>query len=272
MNKLVDSESLGKFKELMDEKLNNKVSKKKKSQVIIGRAIKPRACEIGGMVNWYAFAGFPAICLSTDISGLDKVYERSIEDEEYHLVTSWSQCSQYLFNVDGIINSMWRVDRYEINENKLSIWLTSKKNRSVQKGTCTWLEINNGRKYDTRKITPRIIAESLNDIREFTTNIDGTSSTEFYGINLLRFGYGYRNSRVRKLTVHSIRKVKLRWKKLYFLRMASEDKPVRRLCYMAGKYKIRFINKRRAYSPPVTFFLRKTILPEPIVDSMITIE
>ena len=53
MNKLVDSESLGKFKELMDEKLKNKVSKKKKEQIIIGKAIKPKACEIGNVENWY---------------------------------------------------------------------------------------------------------------------------------------------------------------------------------------------------------------------------
>lgn len=54
--------------------------------------------------------------------------------------------------------------------------------------------------------------------------------------------------------------------------MANEEKPVKRLFYMAGKYKISIINRRRAYSPPVTFFLRKTIWPELIVDSMITIE
>lgn len=271
MNKLVDSESLGKFKELMDEKLKNKVSKKKKSQVIIGRAIKPRACEIGGMENWYAFAGNSAVCLPQGISELDKVYVRDITVLEYSIEENLIQTGR-VCNIHGSINSMWRVDRYEINENKLSIWLTYKHNQPIQKGTSTWLEINNGRKYDIRKITPTIIADYLDSIRYFSPNPDGISSTESYGVNLKRFGYGYRNSRVRKLTEHQIRKVKLRWKKLYFVRMTSEAEPVRRLRYMAGKYKISFINRRRAYSPPVTFFLRKTIWPNPIYASMITIE
>lgn len=272
MNKLVDSESLGKFKEIMDEKLNNKVSKKKKSQVIIGRAIKPRACEIGGMENWYAFAGLPTICLPKDISSLDKVYVANLFFGKRYFLKNHLSLNPLLYRIDDVINAMWRVDRYEINEDKLSIWLSCKSNSRVQKGTSTWLEINNGRKYDTRKITPSIIAQSLNDIREFTTDIEGASSTEYYGINLKRFGYGYRNSSVRKLTEYEINKVKLRWKKLYFLRSASEIKPVRRLRHMAGKYKISFINRRRAYSPPVTFFLRKTTWSERIDVNMINIE
>lgn len=167
---------------------------------------------------------------------------------------------------------MWRVDRYEINENKLSIWLTYKHNQPIQKGTSTWLEINNGRKYDIRKITPSIIADYLDSMRNFSPNFDGVSSTESCGINLKRFGYYYRNSRVRNPLVSGISKVKLKWRKLSFVRMADEHAPVRRLRYMAGKYKISFINRRRAYSPPVTFFLRKTIWPNPIYASMITIE
>lgn len=209
MNKLVDSESLGKFKELMDEKLKNNVSKKKKSQVIIGRAIKPRACEIGGMENWYAFAGNSAVCLPQGISELDKVYVRDITVLEYSIEENLIQTGR-VCNIHGSINSMWRVDRYEINENKLSIWLTFKKNGHVSKGTSTWLEINNGRKYDTRKITPSIIADYLDSMRKFRPNYGGASSTEYCGINLKRFGYGYRNSSVRKSTVYSIKKVKLR--------------------------------------------------------------
>lgn len=271
MNKLVDSESLGKFKELMDEQLKNKVSKKKKSQVIIGRAIKPRACEIGGMENWYAFAGNSAVYLPQGISDLDKVYVRDITDSEYSIEERHIQNGR-VCNIYGLINFMWRVDRYEINEDKLSIWLTYKQNQPILKGTSTWLEINNGRKYDIRKITPTIIADYLNLIQDFSPNSDGFSSTERYGINLKRFGGSYRNSRVRKLAKVEINKIKLRWKKLHFVRMADDLTPVRRLHYMAGKYKISIINRRRAYSPPVTFFLRKTIWPNPIYASMITIE
>lgn len=271
MNKLVDSESLGKFKELMDEQLKNKVSKKKKSQVIIGRAIKPRACEIGGMENWYAFAGYPAINSPKDISELDKVYVKNMDDKEYSL-TFVSSESLGFYNLVTKTNCMWRVDRYEINEKKLQIWLTYKRINSVQKGTSTCLEINNGRKYDTRKITPSIIADYLNLIRSFSPNMDGVSSTEFYDINLKRFELCYRNSSVRKLPEVKIDKFKLKWRKLKFVRVEGGGRLVRRLRYMAGKYKIRFKNKRNAYSPPVTFFLRKTKYPQPINASKITIE
>lgn len=272
MNKLVDSESLGKFKELMDEQLSNKVSKKKKSQVIIGRAIKPRACEIGGMENWYAFAGKPTISLPKDFTSLNKVNFKDVNGNRYVESDVGNINNGYRF-LGASDNCMWRVDRYEKDEKEaLTIWLSYKRNNYVQKGTSTWLEINNGRKYNIRKITPTIIADYLNLIRNFSPNMDGVSSTEHYGINLKRFGYGYRNSSVRKLPKGIISKVKLRWTKLHFVRMASEIKPVRRLHYMAGKYKISIINRRRAYSPPVTFFLRKTIWANPIYASMITIE
>lgn len=272
MNKLVDSESLGKFKELMDEKLKNKVSKKKKSQVIIGRAIKPRACEIGGMENWYAFAGNSAIYLPVGISELDKVYVRSIDDKSYYLETNLIS-NMGLCNIHRHMNCMWRVDRYEINEDKLSIWLSYKPNRIVQKGTSTKFEIKNGRKYYMREITPNFIAYVLNNIRDFKPNIDGVLSTEFYNINLKRFQLCYRNSSIRKLLKPVIRKVKLKWRKLSFVSMADGEIPVKRLRYMAGKYKISFMkNRRSAYSPPVTFFLRKTTSAWHIDVNMITIE
>ena len=273
MNKLVDSESLGKFKELMDEKLKNKVSKKKKSQVIIGKAIKPRACEIGGMENWYAFAGLPSICLPKDISSLDKVYAADISFGKIYFLKNHFELGFGLYRIVDAINAMWRVDRYEINEDKLSIWLSYKLNSRVQKGTSTRFEIKNGRKYDMREITPNFIADVLNSIRDFKPTVDGVSSTESYNINLKRFQLCYRNSSIRKLLKPVIRKVKLKWRKLSFVRMADEKLPVKRLRFMAGKYKISFINnKRRAYSPPVTFFLRKTTSKQHIDVNMITIE
>lgn len=34
-----------------------KAKKQKKQQIVIGRAIRPRACQIGGVENWYVFGG-----------------------------------------------------------------------------------------------------------------------------------------------------------------------------------------------------------------------
>lgn len=36
-----------------------KAKKQKKQQIVIGRAIRPRACEIGGVENWYVFGRAP---------------------------------------------------------------------------------------------------------------------------------------------------------------------------------------------------------------------
>lgn len=257
MNKLVDSESLGKFKELMDEKLKNKVSKKKKSQVIIGRAIKPGALDIGGMENWYAFAGEPTIFPWG--SGLKDVYTKDVVDDKY-----FSQEYRNITNGYRIVsaheNYMWRVDRYEIDENNyLSIWLSYKQNSCVQKGTSTRLEINNGRKYDTRKILPKDIFSTLVDIYNWT-GITGESRVEKQKVILKRFGQRYKNSRIRNMVnIRSEEQKKLKWGKLYF-RIGEDRKKPRRLRHISGKYKIRFMNKRNAYSPPVTFYFRRSIV------------
>lgn len=38
---------------------SQKLTKQKKQQIVIGRAIRPRACEIGGVENWYVFGRAP---------------------------------------------------------------------------------------------------------------------------------------------------------------------------------------------------------------------
>lgn len=43
----------------MESKKLTKQKKQKKQQIVIGRAIRPRACEIGGVENWYVFGRAP---------------------------------------------------------------------------------------------------------------------------------------------------------------------------------------------------------------------
>lgn len=49
-----------------------KLTKQKKQQIVIGRAIRPRACEIGGVENWYVFGRslWNSKCLLLNISSM----------------------------------------------------------------------------------------------------------------------------------------------------------------------------------------------------------
>ena len=266
MNKLVDSESLGKFKDLMDEKLKNKVSKKSKSQVIIGRAIKPRACEIGGMENWYAFAGSPAILLPKGVVGVENVYVRYFEHINYALLDGTTYNLFYpivqLVNSSmypsANVNCMYRVDKYEINEaNQLSIWLTFKINAKIQRGTVSWMEINQGKKYDLRKkMTPEVISNFIRSLKGSGIP-DGVSRTAYMGIVLERFGLRYKNNNVRdKYPGGDKRTQKLKWGKLSFIVDKSKPAGSLRFRKMCGKYRIRLLNYINAYSQPITFFIK----------------
>lgn len=266
MNKFVDDKGLKRYTDNMKLLLKKKVSKKMKSQVIIGRAIKPRACEIGGMENWYAFAGEPSINLPKGVVGVEKVYVKFTENINYSLLNKYT----YKKN-DNVIqlvsssrytcakeNSMYRVDKYEINEtNQLSIWLTSKDNAKIQRGTVSWMEINQGKKYDLRKImTPEIITYLIGNLK---TNVipEGVSRTVYARIVLKRFGLRYKNTKVRDLYPSGDKRLmKLKWGKLKFVFDNGKPGGPNRLKKMCGKYRIRLLNKINAYMPPITFFIK----------------
>lgn len=260
MNKFVDDKGLKRYTDNMKLLLKKKVSKKMKSQVIIGRAIKPRACEIGGMENWYAFAGNPSINLPKVVVGVEKVYVRPLRQIDYDLLDIHNNSIVYSvkFLMTAKVNCMYRVDKYEINEaNLLSIWLTYKNNATIQRGTVSWMEINQGKKYDLRKITtPKVIADVIQSIKENPIP-EGISRTETKGIVLERFGLRSKNLNVRnQYPSGDKRKKKLKWGKLKFVFDINEPGGPKRLQRMCGKYRIRFLSKKNAYRPPITFFIK----------------
>ena len=262
MNKFVDDKGLKRYTDNMKLLLKKKVSKKMKSQVIIGRAIKPRACEIGGMENWYAFAGDPTIYLPKGVVGVENVYVKSITDIDYTFIDH-NKCKKHDVVVDlkdGYVNCMYRVDKYEINEaNLLSIWLTYKDNAEIQRGTVSWMEINQGKKYDLRKTTtPKFIADVIQSIKENPVP-EGISRTVYEGIVLERFGLRYKNSKVRDQYPGGAKQSKkLKWGRLKFVVDKNKPEGPNRLSKrMCGKYRIRLLNNmRNAYMPPITFFIK----------------
>lgn len=261
MNKFVDDKGLKRYTDNMKLLLKKKVSKKMKSQVIIGRAIKPRACEIGGMENWYAFAGDPTIYLPKGVVGVENVYVKSITDIDYTFIDH-NKCKKHDVVVDlkdGYVNRMFRVDRYKINEAKLSIWLTYKNNAKIQRGTVPWMEINQGKKYDLRKIlTPKDIAKIISSLK-LAFVPEGVSKTVYEGIVLERFGLRYKNSKVRDQYPGGAKQSKkLKWGRLKFVVDKNKPEGPNRLSKrMCGKYRIRLLNNmRNAYMPPITFFIK----------------
>lgn len=260
MNKFVDDKGLKRYTDNMKLLLKKKVSKKMKSQVIIGRAIKPKACEIGGMENWYAFAGNPTINLPKEVVGVEKVYVRPMWKIDYDLLDILNNpiLNSVIFLMAAEVNCMYRVDKYEINEaNLLSIWLTYKNNANIQRGTVSWMEINQGKKYDLRKTTtPKVIADVIQHIKENPVP-EGISRTEKRNIVLERFGLRYKNSKIRHQYLSGDkRSKKLKWGNLKFVFDKEKPEGPKRLREMCGKYRIRFLNKRNAYRPPITFFIK----------------
>lgn len=266
MNKFIDDKGLKRYTDNMKLLLEKKVSKKMKSQVIIGRAIKPKACEIGGMENWYAFAGSPAIHLPKKIVGVEKVYVKSLKNMDYDSLDrdTYKVSGSVVQLIDSThlqsanVNCMYRVDKYEINGTNLSIWLTFKDNAEIQRGTVSWMEINHGKKYDLRKIlTPKYIAKIISNLKSDIVS-EGVSKTVCEGIVLKRFGLRYKNSKTRnQYPSGDKRLMKLKWGKLKFVFNKNKPEGPNRLKKMCGKYRIRLLNNmRNAYMPPITFFIK----------------
>lgn len=148
MNKLVDSESLGKFKELMDEKLNNKVSKKKKSQIIIGKAIKPKACEIGNVENWYVFKDCMLVNLYDGFEMNPDTQRLELECYINGIRTNYDNFGglvyRFTFQREGIFK--YKVSSYEYNKDTytLKLYLIKEKVPDTIKGTSLTREYVNG--------------------------------------------------------------------------------------------------------------------------------
>lgn len=140
-----------------------KLTKQKKQQIVIGRAIRPRACEIGGVENWYVFGrapwsntllllnissmlsydfekpnlGYDMVVLNITHQKTGNVYvfkqEVSQSDHENFFMTCWanddtSQTTgwQIVFVEDSGLANAFRVDSYDLTTRVLTLNLTHK--------------------------------------------------------------------------------------------------------------------------------------------------
>lgn len=140
-----------------------KAKKQKKQQIVIGRAIRPRACEIGGVENWYVFGrvswsntllllnissmlsydfekpnlGYDMVVLNITHQKTGNVYVFKQEVSQYNhenfFMTCWayddtSQTTgwQIVFVEDSGLANAFRVDSYDLTTRVLTLNLTHK--------------------------------------------------------------------------------------------------------------------------------------------------
>lgn len=142
-----------------------KLTKQKKQQIVIGRAIRPRACEIGGVENWYVFGrslwnsrcillnigsmlpynfdtpdlGYDMVVLNITHQETGKVFvfKRKApvfeDDCKSFIMTFWADKStaqttgwQKVFLLKGKLANAFRVDSYDLTARVLTLNLTHK--------------------------------------------------------------------------------------------------------------------------------------------------
>ena len=151
----------------------SKLTKQKKQQIVIGRAIRPRACEIGGVENWYVFGyatwhanllllniapmsenvekdiGYDMVVLNITDSSSGTVYvfkkERTQFDTRHKVMTFWVNSRTALtdnweavFRLDAQLANAFRVDSYDLTARVLTLNLTHKTLQTTDlRGTST---------------------------------------------------------------------------------------------------------------------------------------
>lgn len=140
-----------------------KAKKQKKQQIVIGRAIRPRTCEIGGVENWYVFGrapwqnsllllnissmshynfekpdlGYDMVVLNITHQKTGNVYVFKQEvvqsDHERFIMTCWAnettpQTTGWpnVFLADPEVANAFRVDSYDLTTRVLTLNLTHK--------------------------------------------------------------------------------------------------------------------------------------------------
>lgn len=140
-----------------------KLTKQKKQQIVIGRAIRPQACEIGGVENWYVFGrapwhnnllllriasmfpcysdnldlGYDMVVLNITNQKIGKVYvfkdvvhfgdfDKFYNDFFANEDTAQTTKWQYCFLKEAGVANAFRVDSYDLTERVLTLNLTHK--------------------------------------------------------------------------------------------------------------------------------------------------
>ena len=266
----------GLVKDIMEEaKLLNK-SKKKKQQIIIGKAIRVKSCDIGAVENWYVQLYSAILYYRNDnIDSAEKIhlkaYKKYHEDGEEgyeeavcsidNMLTR-VETGPFVWNLSVGSNRMFRVDRYEEVEQddgtiSLSVWLSHKElpPRPTIKDISSRYEIINGRR----------VLRSKKDILSRFYVQDEKLVVDLHNFNLYksrtcvknkRYRYNYWNiahdMSVSPETLH-----KKRWRKIFDLNLGSKN--------IAGRYKLVVKDKKSNCKQVEYFYIKRERLNKYVI-------
>lgn len=157
-----------------------KLTKQKKQQIVIGRAIRPRACEIGGVENWYVFgrASWHTHHLLLNIASMFPFYSVDSLDLGYDMVvlniTHQKTGTVYVFKDSA----------YVIHSDKFYKIFIANEDTAQTTG---WFEcflkeagVANAFRVDSYDLTKRVLTLNLTHKCLPTTDLRGTSTHHYF--------------------------------------------------------------------------------------------
>lgn len=203
---------------------SKKLTKQKKQQIVIGRAIRPRACEIGGVENWYVFGrapwhnsllllniasmspydfdspnlGYDMVVLNITNQKTGKVYvfKDEVRNGDHEIFckvffateTSAQTISWHIvFLIEVGVANAFRVDSYDLTARVLTLNLTHKCLQTTDlRGTSTHHYFKDGvRRWHVSKLNIAQMAFSADVWFGHYTHIFGSSDTVVHKKNIL---------------------------------------------------------------------------------------
>lgn len=167
---------------------SQKLTKQKKQQIVIGRAIRPRACEIGGVENWYVFGRslwnssllLLNICSMSSYTptkpdlGYDVVVLNITHQKTGTVFVFKSQAPVFEGDCKNFIMTFWA--------NKFSAQTTDWQNVFLLEG-----KLANAFRVDSYDLTARVLTLNLTHKYLPTTDLRGTSTHHYFKDGLRRW-------------------------------------------------------------------------------------
>ena len=156
-----------------------KAKKQKKQQIVIGRAIRPRACEIGGVENWYVFGRAPwhNCLLLLNISSMSH-YDSEKPDLGYDMVvlniTHQKTGDVYVFKQE--------VFQYDHKRFAMTCWAddTTPQTTGWSNVFLADPEVANAFRVDSYDLTTRVLTLNLTHKCLQTVDLHGTSTHHYF--------------------------------------------------------------------------------------------
>lgn len=165
-----------------------KAKKQKKQQIVIGRAIRPRACEIGGVENWYVFGRslWNSKCLLLNISSmLSYVYQKPDLGYDMVVLNITHQKSGTVF----VFKRRAPIFEGDCKNFIMTFWADNFSAQTTDWQNVFLLEgkLANAFRVDSYDLTARVLTLNLTHKYLPTTDLRGTSTHHYFKDGLRRW-------------------------------------------------------------------------------------